>query len=331
MKSRHVMEANDKIYVAGHNGLVGSAIVRKLRKEGFNNLILKSHSELDLTNQAEVNRFFQDEKPDYVFMSAAKVGGIQANREALDEFLYINMMIELNTIKAAYENGVKKFCLLGSGCIYPRDCAQPIKEEYLLTSPLEKTNEGYALAKIAGLKYGEFLNTHHSDKMDFISVMPCNLYGPGDNYHPEHSHVIPALLRKFHDAKESGSKQVTMWGTGSAMREFLHIDDVAGACFFLMQNYSGDPGEEKNVQGISWVNVGCGSDMTMKELGALVAKTVGFEGEIVYDLIHPDGTPRKLLDSSKLFEMGWRPEISLEEGLRETYEDYKNNKDNYRG
>lgn len=330
MKSRHVMQKNDKIYVAGHNGLVGSAIVRKLRKDGFNNLILKSHKELDLTNQAAVDAFFAAEKPDYVFMAAAKVGGIQANREALDQFIYINTMVEFNTIKAAYDNHVKKFCLLGSGCIYPRDCPQPIKEEYLLTSPLELTNEGYALAKISGLKFCEYLNTHHPERADFISVMPCNLYGPGDNYHPEHSHVIPALLRKFHEAKTNGTGKVMMWGTGSAMREFLHIDDVADACVYLMQNYSGDPGEPAGTQGLSWINVGCGSDMTMKELAHLISKVVGFEGEIEYDHIHPDGTPRKLLDSTRLFELGWRPSYTLEEGLKSTYADYIIHKDDYR-
>lgn len=329
MKTKHIMKENDKIYVAGHNGLVGSAIVRKLKKEGFNNIVVRSHSELDLTNQKDVNDFFETEKPDYVFMCAAKVGGIQANKEALDKFMYINTMIEFNTIMAAYNNKVKKFCFMGSGCIYPRDCPQPIKEEYLLTSPLEITNEGYAIAKISGLKLCEYLNTHHPDEADFFSVMPCNLYGPGDNYHPEHSHVIPALLRKFHDAKENGSKEVVMWGTGSAMREFLHIDDIADASVFLMQNYSGDSGQN-GAPGQSWVNIGCGSDLTMKELGKKIADIVGFKGEITYDHIHPDGTPRKLLDSSKLFNLGWRPSISFEEGLRQTYEDYKINKDNYR-
>lgn len=329
MKTKHIMKKNDKIYVAGHNGLVGSAIVRKLKKEGFNNIVVRSHSELDLTNQKDVNDFFETEKPDYVFMCAAKVGGIQANKEALDKFMYINTMIEFNTIMAAYNNKVKKFCFMGSGCIYPRDCPQPIKEEYLLTSPLEITNEGYAIAKISGLKLCEYLNTHHPDEADFFSVMPCNLYGPGDNYHPEHSHVIPALLRKFHDAKENGSKEVVMWGTGSAMREFLHIDDIADASVFLMQNYSGDSGQN-GAPGQSWVNIGCGSDLTMKELGKKIADIVGFKGEITYDHIHPDGTPRKLLDSSKLFNLGWRPSISFEEGLRQTYEDYKINKDNYR-
>lgn len=330
MKAKHVMSRENKIYVAGHNGLVGSAIIRKLKEEGFYNIIVRSHAELELTDQAAVSRFFAEEKPDYVFMAAAKVGGIQANREALDQFMYINMMIEFNTIKAAFDNGVKKFCFLGSGCIYPRECPQPIKEEYLLTSPLEITNEGYALAKISGLKLCEYLNTHHPERADFISVMPCNLYGPGDNYHPEHSHVIPALLRKFHEAKENGKDEVVMWGTGTAMREFLHIDDIADACFFLMQNYSGDSGEKENVPGMSWINIGCGSDITMKELGAKIAAIVGFNGRITYDHIHPDGTPRKLLDSSKLFNLGWRPSISFEDGLRETYEDYKINKDNYR-
>ena len=330
MKSKHYMQKYDKIYVAGHCGLVGAAIVRRLRHDGFYNIITKTHTELDLTNQTAVENFFADEKPDYVFMAAAKVGGIQANKEALDQFLYINAQIEMNTIMSAFHNHVKKFCFMGSGCIYPRDCVQPIKEEYLLMSPLEITNEGYALAKIIGLKLCEYLNTHHQEKADFISVMPCNLYGPGDNYNPEHSHVIPALLRKFHEAKEKGESKVTMWGTGRAMREFLHIDDVADACFFLMQNYSGDPGIEPGMPGCSWINIGCGGDLTMKDLGEKVADVVGFEGEIEFDYWHPDGTPRKLLDSNKLFSLGWQPSISLEEGLRQTYEDYKVNKDTYR-
>lgn len=330
MNSKHVMQRGDRIYVAGHSGLVGSAIVRSLKRQGFERIITRGHKELDLLDYNAVKRFFEEEKPDYVFMAAAKVGGIQANREALDEFLYINEVIELNTIRAAFDSGVKKFCFMGSGCIYPRDCAQPIKEEYLLTSPLEKTNEGYALAKISGLKYAEYLNTRYPERADYISVMPCNLYGPGDNYHPEHSHVIPALLRKFHNAVERGEEQVVMWGTGSAMREFMHIDDLADACVFLMQNYSGDPVEDKYAPGISWINIGCGEDITMKELAKKIANVVGFEGEIVYDHVHPDGTPRKLLDSSKLFSMGWRPSISFEDGLRSTYEDYKVNKDAYR-
>lgn len=330
MQSRHVMRPNEKIFVAGHNGLVGASIIRKLKSEGFRNIITRTHNELDLTDQREVFRFFFQEKPDYVFMCAAKVGGIQANREALDQFLYINTMIEFNTIMAAFQNNVKKFCFMGSGCIYPRECSQPIKEEYLLTSPLEITNEGYALAKISGLKLCEYLNTHHRDKADFISIMPCNLYGPGDNYHPEHSHVVPGLLRKFHEAKINGQSEVTMWGTGSAMREFLHIDDAADACFHLMQNYSGDVnGNRADAPGISWINVGCGTDISMKDLGKLIAKVVGFDGNIVYDHIHPDGTPRKLLDSTKLFLTGWKPRIPFEEGLKSTYEDYKLHADDY--
>lgn len=324
------MEKGDRIFVTGHNGLVGSAIVRKLRAEGYDNLLLRSHMELDLSDQAAVSRFFAKESPDYVFMAAAKVGGIQANREALDQFLYLNTMIEFNAIMAAYEAGVKKFCFVGSGCVYPRESAQPIREDALLTGPLEITNEGYALAKIAGIKLCEYLNTHHPERSDFISVLPCNLYGTGDSYHPEHSHVIPALLRKFHEAKESGQREVIVWGTGNAMREFLHVDDPADACLFLMQNYSGDPGPAANVPGNSWVNLGYGSDVQMREVAALIAHIVGFEGEIVYDHIHPDGTPRKLLDSSKLFSLGWRPSISLEDGLRATYADYLVNKSNYR-
>lgn len=330
MKSKHRMEKTDRIYVSGHNGLVGSAIERKLRAEGFNNLILRSHAELDLTNQAQVNRFFEQERPDYVFMAAAKVGGIQANREALDQFLYINTMIEMNTIMAAYEAGVKKFCFVGSGCVYPRESAQPISENALLTGPLEVTNEGYALAKIAGIKLSEYLNTHHPERSDFISVLPCNLYGTGDSYHPEHSHVIPALLRKFHEAKVTGQEKAVVWGTGNAMREFLHVDDLADACLFLMQNYSGNIGPAANMPGCSWINLGYGSDVSMRDVAAMIARIVGFEGEIVYDHIHPDGTPRKLLDSTKLFSLGWRPSISLEEGLRQTYADYLVHKDSYR-
>ena len=323
------MSHQDKIYVAGHRGLVGSAIVRRLKREGFTNIVTRTHSELDLMDKAKVDEFFAQERPDYVFMAAAKVGGIQANLEALDQFMYVNTMIEFNTIMAAFEHGVKKFCFLGSGCIYPRICPQPIKESYLLTAPLEITNEGYALAKITGLKLCEYLNTNYPDKADFISVMPCNLYGPGDNYHPEHSHVIPGLLRKFHEAKTTGKNEVIMWGTGSAKREFLHIDDMADACVFLMQNYSGDPGQD-GYPGESWVNVGCGEDMPISELGKKIADVVGFEGTITYDHVHPDGTPRKLLDSSKIFALGWRPSTTFAEGLRTTYEDYKIHKDDYR-
>ena len=329
MKSKHVMNNHDKIYVAGSSGLVGSAIIRNLKQKGFDNILTSKHSELDLMDKAKTEAFFEREKPDYVFMAAAKVGGIQANLEALDEFMYVNTMIEFNTIMAAFNSGVKKFCFLGSGCIYPRICPQPIKESYLLTAPLEITNEGYALAKISGLKLCEYLNTNYPDKTDYISVMPCNLYGPNDNYHPEHSHVIPALLRKFHEAKVNNQNQVIMWGTGTAKREFMHIDDMADACVFLMQNYSGDRASQK-VPGESWVNAGVGDDMTISELGRKIAEIVGFTGEIVYDKTHPDGTPRKLLDSTKIFSLGWKPSISLDEGLRQTYEDYKIHKDDYR-
>ncbi len=312
------MKAESKIYVAGHNGLVGSAIVRRLKKEGYKNIITRSHSKLDLTRQEDVESFFNEEKPEYVFLAAAKVGGIHANEMAPAEFMYINLAIETNVIHSAYKNKVKKLLFMGSGCIYPRIVPQPIREDYLLTAPLEKTNEAYAIAKIAGLKMCEFYNRQYGT--DYISVMPCNLYGPGDNYHPENSHVIPALLRKFHEAKINNSPQVVMWGTGSAMREFLHIDDIADASYFLMQNYSGD----------ECVNIGCGQDMSIRELGELIRDIVGYRGEIVYDPSYPDGTPRKLLDSSKLFAMGWRPSISLREGLKETYLDYIENSKNYR-
>lgn len=312
------MEKNAKIYVAGHAGLVGSAIVRKLKKEGYTNIIGRTHAELDLTNQAAVNAFFEKEKPEYVFLAAAKVGGIHANEIALGEFMYINLAIEVNVIQAAYKNNVKKLMFLGSGCIYPRECPQPIKESYLMTAPLEKTNEGYAIAKIAGLKMCEFYNRQYGT--NYISVMPCNLYGPGDNYNPESSHVIPALLRKFHEAKIGGKKEVVMWGTGTAMREFLHIDDIADACYFLMEKYEGD----------ECVNIGCGTDMTIADLAKLISEVVGFEGDVVYDTSMPDGTPKKLLDSGKLFSMGWRPQIELRQGLKDTYEDYKINCDNYR-
>ena len=312
------MKAESKIYVAGHNGLVGSAIVRKLKKEGYENIITRTHSELDLTRQEDVESFFNEEKPEYVFLAAAKVGGIHANEMAPAEFMYINLAIETNVIHSSYKNQVKKLLFMGSGCIYPRIVPQPIREDYLLTAPLEKTNEAYAIAKIAGLKMCEFYNRQYGT--DYISVMPCNLYGPGDNYHPENSHVIPALLRKFHEAKINKSPQVVMWGTGSAMREFLHIDDIADASYFLMQNYSGD----------ECVNIGCGRDMSIRELGELIRDIVGYRGEIIYDPSYPDGTPRKLLDSSKLFAMGWRPSISLREGLKETYLDYIENSKNYR-
>lgn len=312
------MKRDGKIFVAGHAGLVGSAIVRQLKKDGYNNIITKTHDELDLTRQAEVEDFFQKEKPDYVFLAAAKVGGIHANEMYPAEFMYINLAIETNVIHSAYKNSVEKLMFLGSGCIYPRIVPQPIKEEYLLTAPLEKTNEAYAIAKISGLKMCEFYNKQYGT--DYISVMPCNLYGPGDNYHPQNSHVVPALTRKFHEAKMSGSSQVTLWGTGSAMREFMHIDDIASACIFLMENYSGN----------ECVNIGSGTDITIKELAAIICEVVGFKGEIVYDTSMPDGTPRKLLDSSRLLGMGWKPSIDLKDGLKEVYQDYIMNCDKYR-
>lgn len=312
------MEKNAKIYVAGHRGLVGSAICRNLRKRGYDNILGRTHAELDLTNQAAVERFFEDERPDYVFLCAAKVGGIHINDIQPADFMYINLAIESNVIHSAYKNGVKKLLFMGSGCIYPRIVPQPIKEEYLLTASLEQTNEAYAIAKIAGLKMCEFYNRQYGT--NYISVMPCNLYGPGDNYNPVSSHVIPALLRKFHEAKTQNLPSVTLWGTGSAMREFLHIDDIADASVFLMECYDED----------QWVNIGCGEDMKISELAALIREVVGYEGKIEYDTSMPDGTPRKLLDSTKLFSMGWRPSIGLREGLLQTYQDYLLHKDEYR-
>ncbi len=313
-----MMRKDGKIYVAGHAGLVGSAIIRQLNKEGFYNIVTRSHDQLDLTRQKEVEEFFQEEKPDYVFLAAAKVGGINANNTYPAEFIYINLAIETNVIHSAYKTNVEKLMFLGSGCIYPRIVPQPIKEEYLLTAPLEKTNEAYALAKISGLKMCEFYNKQYDT--DYISVMPCNLYGPGDNYHPQNSHVVPALIRKFHEAKVSGSDQVTLWGTGSAMREFMHIDDIGRACVFLMENYSGN----------ECINIGFGDDITIKDLAAIIAEVVEYKGEIVYDASMPDGTPRKLLDSSRLFALGWRPSIDLKNGLIDTYKDYLENHDKYR-
>ena len=310
MKSKHVMSQKDKIYVAGHRGLVGSAIVRRLTREGFTNIITRTHSELDLMDKARTEEFFMTEKPDYVFMAAAKVGGIQANLEALDQFLYVNSMIEFNTIMAAFKSGVKKFCFLGSGCIYPRICPQPIKEEYLLSGYLEKTNEAYALAKISGLKYCEYLNTQYGT--DYISMMPCNLYGPNDNYHPENSHVLPALIRRFHEAKVSGAECVTCWGDGSPLREFLYVDDLAELCVFLMNNYSGS----------ETVNAGTGQEITIKGLTELVAEVVGYTGAILWDKSKPNGTPRKVMDTSKAEALGWKPKTGLREGISLAYEDF---------
>lgn len=307
------MEKQGKIYVAGHRGMVGSAIVRALEKKGYGNIITRTHQELDLCRQQEVEDFFAREKPDHVFLAAAKVGGIVANQEALADFMYENATLEMNVIHAAWQNGCKKLLFLGSSCIYPRMAPQPMKESCLLTSALEQTNEAYALAKIAGLKYCEYLNRQY--QTDYISAMPTNLYGPNDNYHPTHSHVLPALIRRFHEAKESGAKEVTCWGTGKPLREFLYVDDLADACVFLMENYSGN----------ETVNVGTGKELTIRELTELVAKVIGYEGEILWDASKPDGTPRKLLDVSKLESLGWRYKTELEDGIRLAYEDFLHN------
>lgn len=307
------MKKDSKIYVAGHNGMVGSAIVRELKKQGYNNLILRTHKELDLTRQDAVEKFFELEKPEYVFLAAAKVGGIGANSVALADFMYDNMILEMNVIHTAWKNNCKKLEFLGSSCIYPRMANQPIKEEYLLTGELEKTNEAYALAKISGLKYCEFLNRQYGT--DYISVMPTNLYGPNDNYHMEHSHVLPALIRRFHEAKINKLDSVTCWGDGSPLREFLYVDDLAELCVFLMNNYSGN----------ETVNAGTGKEITIKDLTKLVAKIVGYEGEIRWDITKPNGTPRKLLDVSKATKLGWKYNIELEDGIRLAYEDFLNN------
>jgi Nucleoside-diphosphate-sugar epimerases len=307
------MEKGAKIFVAGHRGMVGSAIVRTLEKEGYDNIITRSHKELDLCRQEEVEQFFSHEKPEYVFLAAAKVGGIMANSEALADFMYENMILEMNVIHSAWQNDCKKLLFLGSSCIYPRMAPQPMPESCLLTSELEKTNEAYALAKISGLKYCEYLNKQYGT--DYISAMPTNLYGPNDNYHPTHSHVLPALIRKLHEAKEAGESEVICWGTGTPLREFLYVDDLADACVFLMNHYSGD----------ETVNVGTGKELTIRELTEIVARVVGFQGEIKWDADKPDGTPRKLLDVTKLRDLGWTYKVELEEGIRLAYEDFLSN------
>lgn len=304
------MEKNSKIFVAGHKGMVGSAIVRQLEKEGYTNIITRTHQKLDLCRQDAVEKFFAEEKPEYVFLGAAKVGGIMANASALADFMYDNMILEMNVIHEAWKNDCKKLMFLGSSCIYPRMAEQPMKESCLLTSALEPTNEAYALAKISGLKYCEYLNRQYHT--DFISVMPTNLYGPNDNYHPEHSHVLPALIRRFHEAKENGLTEVTCWGTGTPLREFLYVDDLAEACVYLMNHYSGN----------ETVNLGSGKEVSIKELTELVAKVVGYEGTIKWDTTKPDGTPRKLLDVSKLESLGWKYHTELEEGIALAYDDF---------
>ncbi len=304
------MEKDAKIYIAGHRGMVGSAIHRKLQEKGFNNFVLKTSKELDLRNQQAVANFFEYEKPDYVFLAAAKVGGIIANNTYRADFLYENLSIQNNVIHSSFVNKVKKLMFLGSSCIYPKLAPQPLKEEYLLTSLLEETNEPYAIAKIAGIKMCESYRRQYG--CDFISVMPTNLYGPNDNYDLQKSHVMPAMIRKFHEAKLAGNTSVTLWGTGSPMREFLHADDLAEACIFLMENYS----EEE------FINVGTGTDVTIKELAETVKKVVGFEGELIWDTSKPNGTPRKLMDVSKLHAKGWKHTIALEQGIALAYQDF---------
>lgn len=303
------MEKNNKVYIAGHNGMVGSAIHRRLLKEGFTNIITRSSKELDLRNQQQVTDFFAAQKPEYVILAAAKVGGIIANNTYRGEFLYENLMIQSNVIHQAHLNGVKKLLFLGSSCIYPKLAPQPLKEEYLLTGPLEPTNEPYAIAKIAGLKMCEAYRSQYGS--NFITVMPTNLYGPNDNYDLNNSHVLPAMLRKFHEARERGDASVTLWGTGSPRREFLHADDLADACFFLMQQYeAGEP-----------VNIGVGDDITIKELAGLIQRITGFTGTINWDTSKPDGTPRKLMDVSRLTKAGWKARITLEDGIKQVYKE----------
>jgi GDP-L-fucose synthase len=305
------MEKNSKIYIAGHRGMVGSAILRKLESEGFSNFVLKNSSELDLRDQSQVSKFFRENTPEYVFVAAAKVGGILANNNYKAEFLYDNLMIQNNLVHNSYLNKVKKLLFLGSSCIYPKECSQPMKEEYLLTGKLEPTNEPYAIAKIAGIKMCDSYRDQYG--CNFISAMPSNLYGPNDNYDLQNSHVIPALIRKFNEAKETDSGKVMVWGTGKPRREFLHVEDLADALYFLMLNYH-EPG---------FINVGSGEDLTIIELAEIIKKEVGYAGNLVFDKSKPDGTMRKLLDVSRINKLGWQPKISLEEGIKSVYSEYK--------
>ncbi len=307
------MERDSKIYVAGHRGLVGSAIVRKLERDGYYNIITKTHGELDLTRQADVEEFFREEKPEYVFLAAAKVGGIHANSTYPADFIMENLLIQCNIINSSYLNKVSKLLFLGSSCIYPRECPQPIKEEYLLSSPLEKTNEAYALAKIAGLKACQYYNEQYGT--DYISVMPCNLYGINDNFEGANSHVLPALIKKFHQAKVENLPSVTMWGTGKPLREFLFCDDMAEACVCLMNNYSGN----------DFFNIGYGEEVTIRELAEIIKEVVGYEGNIVLDTTKPDGTFRKLTDISRIKRVGWTPKVDLKTGIGITYDWYVSN------
>jgi GDP-L-fucose synthase len=306
------MEQNAKIYIAGHRGMVGSGLERKLRKEGHNNIVTRTSNELDLRNQQAVNHFFEKEKPAYVLLAAAKVGGIYANNTYRAEFIYDNLMIEANIIHAAYLNKVTKLLFLGSSCIYPKMAPQPLKEEYLLSGYLEPTNQPYAIAKIAGIEMCDSYRAQYS--CNFISAMPTNLYGTNDNYHPENSHVLPALIRRIALAKKNNEPNVSIWGTGIPRREFLHVDDLADACYFLLQKY--------NEQGL--VNIGCGSDISIKELAELIVLEVGYEGQLVFDTTKPDGTPRKLMDTAKISNLGWKAKIKLSEGLRNTVKEFLN-------
>jgi GDP-L-fucose synthase len=307
------MGTKEKIFVAGHRGLVGSAIVKKLQQKGYTNLILKTHDQLDLLNQQAVADFFEAEKPEKVFLAAAKVGGIMANKQQKADFIYKNLQIQNNVIFNCYKHKVNKLLFLGSSCIYPRNCAQPIKEEYLLTGPLEQTNDAYAVAKIAGITMCQSFNQQY--KTNFISAMPTNLYGPNDNFDPETGHVLPALIRKFHEAKQTGAPAVILWGTGTVYREFLHVDDLADALLFLMQSYNNS----------EIINVGTGTDITIKDLAETIKEITGYEGQITWDKTKPDGTPKKLLDVTKLNNLGWKAKISLKEGITQTYEWFKNN------
>lgn len=308
-----MMEKEAKIYVAGHKGMVGSAIVRRLQQEGYCNILVRTHEELDLCRQEDVELFFKTEKPEYVFLAASKVGGIMANSLALADFMYENMILEMNVIHEAWKNGCRKLLFLGSSCIYPRMAPQPISERCLLTGELEKTNEAYALAKISGLKYCEYLNRQYGTH--YISVMPTNLYGPNDNYHPTNSHVLPAFIRRFHEAKAAGVTEVTCWGSGTPLREFMYVDDLADACVYLMNTYSGN----------ETVNLGTGKELSIRQLTELVAEIIGYKGKILWDTSKPDGTPRKLLDVSKLEKLGWKYKTELEDGIRLAYEDFLNN------
>ena len=306
------MDQTANIYIAGHRGMVGSGLERKLRKEGYKNIITKTSNNLDLRNQQAVNEFFEKEKPAYVILAAAKVGGIHANNTFRAEFIYDNLMIEANIIHAAYLNNVKKLLFLGSSCIYPKMAPQPLKEEYLLSGYLESTNQPYAIAKIAGIELCDSYRAQYG--CNFISAMPTNLYGTNDNYHPENSHVLPALIRKIVLAKKNNEPSVVIWGTGTPKREFLHVDDLAEACYFLLHNY--------NQQGI--VNIGCGTDISIKELAEMIVAEVGYEGELVFDTKKPDGTPRKLMNITKINELGWVPNISLKEGIKQTIKEFEN-------